>query len=322
MCAPAPFQSPLTGFGSSVADDAEVLGDAVEQPAGHPQLVGHVERAERADLELPLAGHDLGVDAGDAEAGVEARLEVRLDDVAAEDLVGADAAVVEALRGGEAVGGKPSGRPSLKNVYSCSMPNSGSWSAYFSAIGRSSARVLVACGVMSVSSTSHITSTSSPPRIGSGHDATRAAARSRSCCPAPGWCSSRRSPRSAGSLPSARILVFDRSRARRLGAVDPDVLGLVAHAASPDRRRARAPSGARTSGSRRSRGRTQPHRLRFPRRCPNVNALLTGRSGLGDRPAAVRRLLACSSSSTTSCARSRSAGSGSSASGSPTCSGS
>ena len=101
--APAPFQSPLTGFGSSVADDAEVLGDAVEQPAGEPQLVGHVERAERADLELPLAGHDLGVDAGDAEAGVEAGVEVRLDDVTAEDLVGADAAVVEALRRREAV---------------------------------------------------------------------------------------------------------------------------------------------------------------------------------------------------------------------------
>ena len=93
--------------------DAEVLGDAVEQPAGDPQLVGDVERAERADLELPLAGHDLGVDAGDAEAGVEARLEVRLDDVTAEDLVGADAAVVEALRGGEAAdaGSRAGGRP-------------------------------------------------------------------------------------------------------------------------------------------------------------------------------------------------------------------
>ena len=79
---------------------AELLGDAVEQPARDPQLVRHVERAERADLELPLAGHDLGVDARDAEAGLEAGVEVRLDDVAAEDLVGADAAVVEALGAG------------------------------------------------------------------------------------------------------------------------------------------------------------------------------------------------------------------------------
>ena len=62
-----------------------------------------VERAGRADLELPLAGHDLGVDAGDRQAGVEAGLGVLLDDLAAEDLVGADAAVVAALRRGEAV---------------------------------------------------------------------------------------------------------------------------------------------------------------------------------------------------------------------------
>ena len=78
--------------------DAEVLGDAVQQPARHPELVGDVERAQRADLELPLAGHHFGVDAGDAEAGFEARVEVRFDDVTAEHLVGADAAVVEALR--------------------------------------------------------------------------------------------------------------------------------------------------------------------------------------------------------------------------------
>ena len=55
-----------------------------------------------ADLELPLAGHHLGVGAGDRQPGVDARLGVLLDDVAADDLVGADAAVVRALRLGEA----------------------------------------------------------------------------------------------------------------------------------------------------------------------------------------------------------------------------
>ena len=85
------------------------------------------------------------------QAGVEAGVEVGLDDVAAEDLVGADAAVVGALRGREAArGGEAEGRPSLKNVYSCSMPNSGSWSLYFSATSAQAARVLVGCGVMSV----------------------------------------------------------------------------------------------------------------------------------------------------------------------------
>ena len=61
-----------------------------------------------------------------AEPGLEARVEVHLDDVAPEHLVGADAAVVEALRRGKPASGKPCGRPPLKNVYSCSMPNSGS----------------------------------------------------------------------------------------------------------------------------------------------------------------------------------------------------
>ena len=37
-------------------------------------LVADLERADGADLELPLAGHDLGVDAGDDEAGLDARV--------------------------------------------------------------------------------------------------------------------------------------------------------------------------------------------------------------------------------------------------------
>ncbi len=100
----------------------------------------------------------------------------------------------------------------MKNVYSCSMPNSGSWSAYFSATGRSSARVLVACGVMSVSSTSHITSTSSPPRIGSGQENTGCSTQSEL---RPGaWLVLEPSkPQIGSSAPSARIFVFDRSRA-------------------------------------------------------------------------------------------------------------
>src|SRR5690606_5934365 len=86
--------------------DVELLGGPVEQPASDPQLVGNLQRTERADLELPLAGHHLGVDAGDAEAGGEAVVEVLLDDLAAEDLVGADAAVVAALRGRVALRGE------------------------------------------------------------------------------------------------------------------------------------------------------------------------------------------------------------------------
>ena len=46
------------------------------------EVVADLGHARRADLELPLTGHHLGVGAGDLEAGVEARLRVLLDDVA------------------------------------------------------------------------------------------------------------------------------------------------------------------------------------------------------------------------------------------------
>lgn len=59
----------------------------------------------RADLELPLGGHDLGIGAGDFDAGVEAGLVVRLDNITTKDLGGADTAVVGALGTGETVGG-------------------------------------------------------------------------------------------------------------------------------------------------------------------------------------------------------------------------
>ena len=58
------------GLGIDGGGHVEVLGDAVEQPAGHPDLVGGLQRAEGADLELPLAHHHLGVGAGDGEAAV------------------------------------------------------------------------------------------------------------------------------------------------------------------------------------------------------------------------------------------------------------
>ena len=92
----------LLRLGGEGDDDVVVLGDAVQQPAGHVQVVADGQRVGGADLELPLAGHDLGVGALDHQAGVDARLGVLLDDLAADDPAGADAAVVRALRGGEA----------------------------------------------------------------------------------------------------------------------------------------------------------------------------------------------------------------------------
>jgi hypothetical protein len=57
-----------------------------------------------------LCGHDLGVGAGDLDAGVQAGLVVGVDNVALDDLAGADTAVVWPLGGGEAVCG-PAVRP-------------------------------------------------------------------------------------------------------------------------------------------------------------------------------------------------------------------
>ena len=62
-------------------------------------MVADRDGVGRADLEFPLAGHDLGVGAGDGQTGIDAGLRVLLDQVAAVDLHRADAAVVRTLRG-------------------------------------------------------------------------------------------------------------------------------------------------------------------------------------------------------------------------------
>src|SRR5690606_30764080 len=74
------------GLGIDGGGDVEVLGDAVQQPSGDPHVVADLDDAGGADLELPLTHHHLGVDAGDLQAGLEAGVEVGLDDVAAVDL--------------------------------------------------------------------------------------------------------------------------------------------------------------------------------------------------------------------------------------------
>lgn len=55
----------------------------------------------RADLELPLGRHDLGVGAGDLDAREHASLVMGLDDVSAVDLASTNTTVVWALWTGE-----------------------------------------------------------------------------------------------------------------------------------------------------------------------------------------------------------------------------
>ena len=93
--------------------------------------------------------------------------------VAAEDLVGADAAVVAALRGREAAVREAERAAVLEErVLLLDAEQRLVLRRTSRRLGAAAARVLVGCGVMSVSRTSHITRTLSPPRIGSGHENT------------------------------------------------------------------------------------------------------------------------------------------------------
>ena len=85
---------------------AVLLGDAMEQVARHVQVVAHFEEPGRTDLELPLPGHDLGVDAGEREPGVQAGFDVLVRDLTTEDPIGPGATVVGPLRPGIAPFGK------------------------------------------------------------------------------------------------------------------------------------------------------------------------------------------------------------------------
>lgn len=90
---------PVAGDGLGVEGDLDtkLFGDTVEEEAGHPKVVAHLDTLAGADLVLPLGGHDLGVDTGDVDAGVHAGLVVSFDNVTAVDLAGTNTAVVRAL---------------------------------------------------------------------------------------------------------------------------------------------------------------------------------------------------------------------------------
>jgi len=92
---------PVSGDGLGVDRDhhPKVLSDLVEDEAGHPEVITDLNSAARADLELPLAGHDLSVGAADLDSGVEAGLVVGLNDVPSKDAVSAHSAVVGSLGG-------------------------------------------------------------------------------------------------------------------------------------------------------------------------------------------------------------------------------
>ena len=66
--------------------DAPLLGDTHEEVAGHPEVVTHGDTLARANLELPLRGHDLSVDARDVDTCVETCTVVGLNQITGKDL--------------------------------------------------------------------------------------------------------------------------------------------------------------------------------------------------------------------------------------------
>lgn len=95
----------------------EFLGDTGKEETGHPEIITHcgavstrerrglckeqgthtLDTRARSNLELPLGRHDLSVGARDQNTGVHASLEMRLNNVPAEDLASANTTVVGAL---------------------------------------------------------------------------------------------------------------------------------------------------------------------------------------------------------------------------------
>ena len=63
---------PITGqrLGMEGDLDTPLLGKTGEEVAGHPEVVAHLDTLARANLELPLGRHDLGIDTADLDTSV------------------------------------------------------------------------------------------------------------------------------------------------------------------------------------------------------------------------------------------------------------
>lgn len=94
---------PVAGDGLGVEghDDTELLSESVHDEAGDPHVVSDVDAKAGSDLVLPLAGHDLSVDTGDLDSGVQAGSVVCLYERATKRSVCSSTTVVGALGGGE-----------------------------------------------------------------------------------------------------------------------------------------------------------------------------------------------------------------------------
>jgi hypothetical protein len=68
--------------------DAPLLGNTNQEITGHPEVVTHRDTFTGTNLELPLRGHDFGIDTGDIDASIKASPVVRFNQVTGKDLAG------------------------------------------------------------------------------------------------------------------------------------------------------------------------------------------------------------------------------------------
>jgi len=66
--------------------DTPLLSNADKEVTSHPEMVTHGDALAGANLELPLRGHNLGVDTADVDASVQAGAVVGLDQITGKDL--------------------------------------------------------------------------------------------------------------------------------------------------------------------------------------------------------------------------------------------
>lgn len=61
----------LEGLGVERGFDTPLFSDSEQEESSHPEVVSHLNTLARTDLELPLSGHDLGVDTRDLDTGIQ-----------------------------------------------------------------------------------------------------------------------------------------------------------------------------------------------------------------------------------------------------------
>lgn len=104
---------PWHGLWIQSRDDSEILANAMEDVARHPQIIAHrytytrpnLEEAyvkhifikmanSSTNLEFPLGWHNFSVRSANFDAGIQASAIVSIDNVASDDLIGSDTAII------------------------------------------------------------------------------------------------------------------------------------------------------------------------------------------------------------------------------------